>query len=1017
MSSNYDNWERLVAAVLRKEQLWQLFHAHSRSPSILSEASDFSSSVHSSPALQDVALGFSKPASPSAYRQQIENGVVKLLIPCPKLVLVSGFPPAFDVRDVILSSAEFLGSGTFGSSYMATMENGVKIVVKRLKPMDISVAEFKRQMEIVGNVRHENVATLRTYYFSKGERFMLYDYYGNGSVFALLHGQTSENPNHVDWATRLRIAIGTARGIAEIHTQNDGKLVHGNIKSSNIFLNPQQYGCVADLGVANMAAITFMPTAPCYALEVRNTQTMSHASDVYSFGILLLELLTRKSPVHVPGGPEAVDLVKLVSSVKGKDMTAKVIDADLLKYPAIREQMLKVLQMGLSCVAKSLKRRPKMSEVVKMLEDMSIISMGTSVSSGSKLIFVVDENPTFDLEDILSAPAQILGTGTFGNAYMVSFDNGHTIMVRISRVVNVAFEELKQHMEIIGRIRHENVAKLRAYCIREHEAILVYEYYNQKSTSVLLHGQSGNTPNHVDWATRLRIAIGAARGIAEIHTQNGGRLVHGNIKSSNIFLNPQQYGCVLDLGVANMAAITFMPTARCYAPEVKNAQTMSQASDVYSFGILLLELLTRKSPECVPGGPEAVDLVKLVSYVKGKDMTAKVFDADLLKYPTIREQMVKVLQIGISCVAKSLKKRPKMSEVVKMLEDMSIINIGTSVFSGSKLVFVADENPTFDLEDMLRAFAHILGRGTFGTAYMVSFDNGDTIMVRILRDVNVAFVELQQHMQIIGRIRHENVAKLRAYCIREHEAILVYEYFNKKSTSALLHGKRGTTQTCLDWETRIRIAVGVARGVAHIHRQDGGKLVHGNIKSSNIFLNRHNYGLVSDVGLPQLRNPISRNVLGGYCAPEVQDTKKVSQASDVYSFGVVLFELVSRRQTQGTTIHGKVVSVVDWIQSLSPNDWTAKVIDHRLRYRHEEAMVQVLKIGMDCAAAVPQRRPKMPQVVRMLEEISGVEPSNESRWEDGLKPTFIESILGDALEPASSDSSLEDLLEYGFLSP
>ncbi|KAL0317639.1 UNVERIFIED_CONTAM: putative inactive receptor kinase, partial [Sesamum angustifolium] len=966
MSSNYDNWERLVAAVLRKEQLWQLFHAHSRSPSILSEASDFSSSVHSSPALQDVALGFSKPASPSAYRQQIENGVVKLLIPCPKFVLVSGFPPAFDVRDVILSSAEFLGSGTFGSSYMATMENGVKIVVKRLKPMDISVAEFKRQMEIVGNVRHENVATLRTYYFSKGERFMLYDYYGNGSVFALLHGQTSENPNHVDWATRLRIAIGTARGIAEIHTQNDGKLVHGNIKSSNIFLNPQQYGCVSDLGVANMATITFMPTAPCYAPEVRNTQTMSHASDVYSFGILLLELLTRKSPVHVPGGPEAVDLVKLVSSVKGKDMTAKVIDADLLKYPAIREQMLKVLQMGLSCVAKSLKRRPKMSEVVKMLEDMSIISMGTSVSSDSR-------------------------TGTFGNAYTVSFDNGHTIMVRISRVVNVAFEELQQHMEIIGRIRHENVAKLRAYCIREHEAILVYEYYNQKSTSVLLHGQSGNTPNHVDWATRLRIAIGAAWGIAEIHTQNGGRLVHGNIKSSNIFLNPQQYGCVLDLGVANMAAITFMPTARCYAPEVKNAQTMSQASDVYSFGILLLELLTRKSPECVPGGPEAVDLVKLVSSVKGKDMTAKVFDADLLKYPTIREQMVKVLQIGISCVAKSLKKRPKMSEVVKMLEDMSIINIGTSVFSGSKLVFVGDENPTFDLEDMLRAFAHILGRGTFGTAYMVSFDNGDTIMVRILRDVNVAFVELQQHMQIIGRIRHENVAKLRAYCIREHEAILVYEYFNKKSTSALLHGKRGTTHTCLDWETRIRIAVGAARGVAHIHRQDGGKLVHGNIKSSNIFLNRHNYGLVSDVGLPQLRNPISRNVLGGYCAPEVQDTKRVSKLLMSTALELCYLNLSQEDKLKGQQFMG--------------------------RYRHEEAMVQVLKIGMDCAAAVPQRRPKMPQVVRMLEEISGVEPSNESRWEDGLKQTFIESILGDALEPASSDSSLEDLLEYGFLSP
>ncbi|KAK4431640.1 putative inactive receptor kinase [Sesamum alatum] len=351
MSTNYDNWERLVAAVLRKEQLWQLFHAQSRSPNVQSEASDISSSVHSRSVPQDVNLGFSKPASPSTYRQQIENGVVKLLIPVPKLVLVSGFPPAFDVRDVVLSSAEFLGSGTFGSTFVAPIENRVKIVVKRLKPMNISVAAFKRQMEIVGNVRHENVAALRTYYFSKGERFMLYDYYGKGSVFALLHRQTGENPDHVDWATRLRIAI--------------------------------------ELGMANMPAITFTPTARCYAPEVKNTQTMSQASDVYSFGILLLELLTRKSPVHVPGGPEAVDLVKLVSSVKGKDTTTKVFDVDLLKYPTIREQMVKVLQMGISCVAKSLKRRPKMSEVVKMLEDISIIKHRNSVflASGSELVF------------------------------------------------------------------------------------------------------------------------------------------------------------------------------------------------------------------------------------------------------------------------------------------------------------------------------------------------------------------------------------------------------------------------------------------------------------------------------------------------------------------------------------------------------------------------------------------------------------------------------------------------------
>ncbi|KAL0400912.1 UNVERIFIED_CONTAM: putative inactive receptor kinase [Sesamum latifolium] len=125
-------------------------------------------------------------------------------------------------------------------------------------------------------------------------------------------------------------------------------------------------------------------------------------------------------------------------------------------------------------------------------------------------------------------------------------------------------------------------------------------------------------------------------------------------------------------------------------------------------------------------------------------------------------------------------------------------------------------------------------------------------------------------MEMIGRIRHENVAKLRAYYFSKDEVILVYEYNNQNSISALLHGKRGTRKTRLSWETRLRIAVGAARGIAHIHQQDGGKLVHGNIKSSNIFLNGKNYGLVSDVGLPKLMNPIRQFLSLGYRAPEVK---------------------------------------------------------------------------------------------------------------------------------------------------
>ncbi|KAK6155868.1 hypothetical protein DH2020_010116 [Rehmannia glutinosa] len=690
MSAIYDNWERLVAAVLKKEQLWQLFHDHSRSPSVLSEASDFSSSFDLGSPLHDLAFDFARLGSSSTYYRRAPS----------KLVLISDFSPAIDVEDVGLASAEVLGTGTFGSAYTAAMEDGVKIVVKRLKSVNISEPEFKRHMEIIGNVRHENMAALRAYYSSNDERLMMYDYYINGSVSALLHGQNGKTPALVNWDTRLTIAVGAARGIAEVHTQNGGKLVHGNIKSSNIFLNSQRYGCVSDLGLTSMISAKYMPTARCYAPEVETTQDATQASDVYSFGILLLELLTRKPPVPVPGGPQAVDLVKLVNSAKNKEMTTKVFDADLLKFPSIREHMINMLQIGISCVAKSPKKRPKMPEVVKMLEDLWAANTRNSVSLERKLVFVDNSILTFDLEDMLSSSAEVLGKGSFGSSYRAIFDNGNSIAVKRFKHVNVSFKEFRQHMDVIGRLRHENVAELRAYYFSRDEVLLVYDYQYQDNVSALLHGNKGSGRRPLDWETRLKIAMGAARGIAHIHRQDDGNLVHGNIKSSNIFLNRQQYGLVSDVGLAKVSSPirrSAMLTPGYCAPEVKDTRNVSHASDVYSFGVVLLELVSGKPSEQKTDDGSVNSLVNWIQHVTE---VFEVFDVELLRYHNKMESMWQLLQLAMDCVVNMPERRPKMPRVVKMLEDISGIVTGGQTSVGSRL---EDIQPSIGstLEDVL----------------------------------------------------------------------------------------------------------------------------------------------------------------------------------------------------------------------------------------------------------------------------------------------------------------------------
>ncbi|XP_027338050.1 probable inactive receptor kinase At4g23740 [Abrus precatorius] len=304
-----------------------------------------------------------------------------------KIVFFEGCNLAFDLEDLLRASAEVLGKGTFGTVYKAAIEDATTVAVKRLKDVTVGKREFEQQMEIVGRIRHHNVAALRAYYYSKEEKLMVYDYYEQGSVSAMLHGRRGEGRISLDWDSRLKIAIGAARGIAHLHAQHGGKLIHGNIKSSNIFLNHQGYGCVCDIGLATLMSQTPPPAlraAGYRALEVTDMRKATPASDVYSFGVLLLELLTGRSPFYAKGGEEVVHLVRWVNSVVREEWTAEVFDVELLRYPNIEEEMVEMLQIGMACVVRTPDKRPKMVEVVRMVEEIRRVNAENRSSTESR---------------------------------------------------------------------------------------------------------------------------------------------------------------------------------------------------------------------------------------------------------------------------------------------------------------------------------------------------------------------------------------------------------------------------------------------------------------------------------------------------------------------------------------------------------------------------------------------------------------------------------------------------------
>ncbi|KAF5945735.1 hypothetical protein HYC85_015963 [Camellia sinensis] len=306
--------------------------------------------------------------------------------------------------------------------------------------------------------------------------------------------------------------------------------------------------------------------------------------------------------------------------------------------------------------------------------------------------------------------------------------------------------------------------------------------------------------------------------------------------------------------------------------------------------------------------------------------------------------------------------------------------------------------------------ANLLGQGGFGYVHKGVLPNGKEVAIKQLKaGSGQGEREFQAEVEIISRVHHKHLVSLVGYCITGSQRMLVYEFVPNNTMEFHLHGKGRPT---MDWSTRLRIALGSAKGLAYLHEDCHPKIIHRDIKAANILLDfnfeamvgfpcRHGSRIIKfqfaslklqDFGLAKLSSDvnthISTRVMGtfGYLAPEYASSGKLTDKSDVFSFGVMLLELITGRRPVDSSQSYTDDSLVDWARplltrALEDGNFDT-LVDPRLQrdYKPNE-MARMVACAAACVRHSARRRPRMSQVVRALEGDVSLSDLNE-----GIKP-------------------------------
>ncbi|KAI4985651.1 hypothetical protein ZWY2020_018281 [Hordeum vulgare] len=598
-----------------------------------------------------------------------------------------------EIERITSNYKTIIGKGGFGEVYKGVLQDGRTVAIKRF--MSNIEENFAKELKVHCEINHRNVVRLIGYCAEENALMIVSEYISKGNLSNVLHHERI--PITLD--TRLRIAVQCSEALCYMHSQMYTQVIHGDIKAANILLDDNFNAKISDFGISRlvntdstlftehvMGSIGYMD--PLFARSGRLTSK----SDVYSFGIVLVELITKKKATARNGETGIVECLTRALAT-GKRKVRDLFDVEISS-----QNNMKVLEgvakLAGQCLRMEMDRRPEMIDVAERLrafrktqvqgkQTLTIFPWGwrnkpaaqnnwQSSSSVTQQILPSNSCRHFSLREMKSATrnfdeSHLVCVGGSHEVYFGGIDGGATI-VAIKRA-SVEKDVNKFHIEIavIAKLCHHHVVSLVGYCKEENEKILIYDYMVRGTLRGNLYGNRTKEPP-LTWRQRLDVCIGAARALQYLHECS---IIHNDVSTMSILLDKRLVGKVSSK-VSRLQDVMNVSTDSVgrhgyQDPEFYRTWQLTEKSNVYSFGVVLFEVLCARAA-FDPNLPERqAILVKCALSCLKKGILHLIVDP-YLEGKIAPRCFKKFVEIAEKCVSNCGIDRPSMQEVIENLE-------------------------------------------------------------------------------------------------------------------------------------------------------------------------------------------------------------------------------------------------------------------------------------------------------------------------------------------------------------